>query len=203
MFSQWKVITVCFCLFPPSPCSIQAGCQALPPLLSIRQVMMQRQVAGVWSNKDELPVSLPASQAGCLIASLFACLSVRLHVCLSDSLFACLSTYLSVLQCLSDSLFAWQSTCLTCCPPVSACQSVCLPVYILVCLPVCLSSFVCLHAVCLSDTVPFCGIIPSLPLPWYNHHGWLGVKKTISFPFIPWNLSSKGKTLFWFNVDWV
>ena len=103
MCSQWKVITVCFCLFP---CSIQAGCQALPPLLSIRQVMMQRQVAGVWSNKDELPVSLPACQAGRLLACLFGCLSVHLHVCLSDSLFACLSTYLSVLQCLSDSLFA-------------------------------------------------------------------------------------------------
>ena len=38
-------------------CSIQAGCLALPPLLNIRQVMLQRQVAGVWSNKDELPVS--------------------------------------------------------------------------------------------------------------------------------------------------
>ncbi|XP_070210270.1 E3 ubiquitin-protein ligase RMND5A-like isoform X2 [Littorina saxatilis] len=42
---------------PLSVC-IQAGCQALPPLLSIRQVMLQRQVAGVWSNKEELPVEI-------------------------------------------------------------------------------------------------------------------------------------------------
>ena len=44
------VLALCF--------SIQAGCQALPPLLSIRQVMLQRQVAGVWSNREELPVSI-------------------------------------------------------------------------------------------------------------------------------------------------
>ena len=37
--------------------SIRAGCKALPPLLNIRQVMQQRQVTGVWTNKDELPVS--------------------------------------------------------------------------------------------------------------------------------------------------
>ena len=38
-------------------CSIQAGCTALPPLLNIKQVMLQRQCPGVWSAKDELPVS--------------------------------------------------------------------------------------------------------------------------------------------------
>lgn len=38
--------------------SIRAGCKALPPLLNIRQVMQQRQVSGVWSSKDELPVCI-------------------------------------------------------------------------------------------------------------------------------------------------
>ena len=37
--------------------SILAGCKALPPLLNIRQVMQQKQVSNVWSNKEELPVS--------------------------------------------------------------------------------------------------------------------------------------------------
>jgi len=38
-------------------CSINAGCTALPALLNIKQVMQQRQVTGIWSGKDELPVS--------------------------------------------------------------------------------------------------------------------------------------------------
>jgi len=37
--------------------SINAGCTALPALLNIKQVMQQRQVTGIWSGKDELPVS--------------------------------------------------------------------------------------------------------------------------------------------------
>ena len=37
--------------------SVKAGCMALPPLLTIKQVMQQRQCSGVWSAKDELPVS--------------------------------------------------------------------------------------------------------------------------------------------------
>ncbi|XP_067656917.1 E3 ubiquitin-protein ligase RMND5A-like isoform X1 [Haliotis asinina] len=42
----------------PLSVSIRAGCKSLPPLLSIRQVMQQRQVTGVWTNKDELPVEI-------------------------------------------------------------------------------------------------------------------------------------------------
>ena len=41
--------------------SILAGCKALPPLLNIRQVMQQKQVSNVWSNKEELPVSFVLS----------------------------------------------------------------------------------------------------------------------------------------------
>ena len=41
-------------------CSINAGCTALPALLNIKQVMQQRQVTGIWSGKDELPVSTGA-----------------------------------------------------------------------------------------------------------------------------------------------
>lgn len=40
---------------PLSTC-INAGCTAIPALLNIKQVMMQRQVTGIWSGKDELPV---------------------------------------------------------------------------------------------------------------------------------------------------
>ena len=41
----------------PLQVCITAGCVALPSLLQIRQVMHQRQVTGVWTSKDELPVS--------------------------------------------------------------------------------------------------------------------------------------------------
>lgn len=40
----------------PLSTSINAGCTAIPALLNIKQVMMQRQVAGIWNGKDELPV---------------------------------------------------------------------------------------------------------------------------------------------------
>jgi hypothetical protein len=35
------------------------GSISLPALLNIKQVMAQRQVAGMWNAKDELPVKLP------------------------------------------------------------------------------------------------------------------------------------------------
>lgn len=45
-----------------SPLSIvtNAGCIALPALLNIKQVMISRQVPGIWSGRDELPVILNA-----------------------------------------------------------------------------------------------------------------------------------------------
>lgn len=36
---------------------INAGCQAIPALLNIKQVMMQRQVSQIWKGAEELPVS--------------------------------------------------------------------------------------------------------------------------------------------------
>ncbi len=63
--SVW--FTVVFVLFDRTQvvlCRIRAGCTALPPLLNIKQVMQQRQCSGVWSAKDELPVSVL-----CLIVS--------------------------------------------------------------------------------------------------------------------------------------
>ncbi|KAL8580448.1 hypothetical protein ACOMHN_001217 [Nucella lapillus] len=60
---------------PLSVC-IQAGCQALPPLLSIRQVMMQRHVSGVWSNKEELPVEIELGHEY-HFHSIFACPILR------------------------------------------------------------------------------------------------------------------------------
>lgn len=34
------------------------GCNALPALLNLKQVMMSRQVLGIWNGRDELPVSI-------------------------------------------------------------------------------------------------------------------------------------------------
>ena len=38
--------------------SVNVGSVSLPALLNIKQVMAQRQVAGMWNAKDELPVVL-------------------------------------------------------------------------------------------------------------------------------------------------
>lgn len=38
-------------------CSFASGCMALPVLMNIKQVIEQRQCSGVWTHKDELPVS--------------------------------------------------------------------------------------------------------------------------------------------------
>lgn len=36
---------------------VNCGCLALPSLLSLKQIMLSRQVQGIWSGRDELPVS--------------------------------------------------------------------------------------------------------------------------------------------------
>ncbi len=51
---------------------INAGCTALPALLNIKQVMQQRQVAGVWNAKDELPIEIDLGPE-CRYHSIFAC----------------------------------------------------------------------------------------------------------------------------------
>lgn len=55
---------------------IKAGCTAIPPLLTLRQVMQQRQFSGVWSAKDELPVEIDLG-AECMFHSVFACPILR------------------------------------------------------------------------------------------------------------------------------
>lgn len=35
---------------------VNAGCKALPALLNLKQVMLSRQVLGIWNGRDELPV---------------------------------------------------------------------------------------------------------------------------------------------------
>lgn len=46
------------CVNSPLTTCINAGCLAIPALLNIKQVMIQRQVTGIWNGKDELPVSI-------------------------------------------------------------------------------------------------------------------------------------------------
>lgn len=46
------------CVNSPLTTCVNAGCIAIPALLNIKQVMIQRQVTGIWNGKDELPVSL-------------------------------------------------------------------------------------------------------------------------------------------------
>ncbi|CAD7088629.1 unnamed protein product [Hermetia illucens] len=43
-----------------SPLSVvvNAGCTALPALLNLKQVMQSRQVLGIWSGRDELPIEI-------------------------------------------------------------------------------------------------------------------------------------------------
>lgn len=58
---------------PDSPLTviINAGCKSLPALLNLKQVM-SRQVQGIWSGRDELPVSLHMTQKRNLFHLLFS-----------------------------------------------------------------------------------------------------------------------------------
>ncbi|KAL3173696.1 hypothetical protein MRX96_041507 [Rhipicephalus microplus] len=58
----------------PLAVCVEAGSLALPALLNIKQVMMQRQVAGVWSSRDELPIEIRLSRQ---FHSVFACPILR------------------------------------------------------------------------------------------------------------------------------
>jgi hypothetical protein len=61
-----------------SPLSVvvKAGCKALPPLLTIKQVMHQKTLTSVWSSKDELPIEVDLGQ-DCRFHSVFACPILR------------------------------------------------------------------------------------------------------------------------------
>nr|CAD7426966.1 unnamed protein product [Timema monikensis] len=60
---------------PLSVC-VNAGCTALPALLNIKQVMLQRQVTGIWNGKDELPIEIDLGQDS-RYHSVFACPILR------------------------------------------------------------------------------------------------------------------------------
>jgi hypothetical protein len=61
-----------------SPLSVvvKAGCKALPPLLTIKQVMHQKTLTSVWSSKDELPIEVDLG-LDCRFHSMFACPILR------------------------------------------------------------------------------------------------------------------------------
>ncbi|XP_023338857.1 protein RMD5 homolog A [Eurytemora carolleeae] len=63
----------------PLAVAINAGCTALPALLNIKQVMQQRQVAGVWNAKDELPIEIDLPE-NMRFHSVFACPILRQQV---------------------------------------------------------------------------------------------------------------------------
>ncbi|XP_031549571.1 E3 ubiquitin-protein ligase RMND5A-like [Actinia tenebrosa] len=60
----------------PLQVCITAGCIALPSLLQIKQVIQQKQVPGVWSSKDELPVEVDLGHQY-RYHSIFACPILR------------------------------------------------------------------------------------------------------------------------------
>lgn len=55
---------------------INAGCTALPALLSLKQVMMSRQVTGIWNGRDELPIEIDLDPEH-RFHSIFACPILR------------------------------------------------------------------------------------------------------------------------------
>jgi len=63
----------------PLAVAVNAGCNALPALLNIKQVMQQRKVSGAWNAKDELPIEidLPGNMR---FHSVFACPILRRQV---------------------------------------------------------------------------------------------------------------------------
>lgn len=61
-----------------SPLSVvvNAGCTALPALLNLKQVMMSRQVTGIWNGRDELPIEIDLDPEN-RFHSIFACPILR------------------------------------------------------------------------------------------------------------------------------
>ncbi|CAH1975343.1 unnamed protein product [Acanthoscelides obtectus] len=64
------------CVNSPLTTCINAGCIAIPALHNIKQVMMQRQVTGIWSGKDELPIEIDLGNEN-KYHSMFACPILR------------------------------------------------------------------------------------------------------------------------------
>ncbi|XP_044736227.1 E3 ubiquitin-protein ligase RMND5A [Chrysoperla carnea] len=60
----------------PLAVCVNAGCTALPALLNIKQVMLQRQVTGIWNGKDELPIEIDLGNER-RYHSVFACPILR------------------------------------------------------------------------------------------------------------------------------
>lgn len=63
----------------PLGVAVNAGCQALPALLNIKQVMQQRHVACHWTAKDELPIEIDLGP-DCRFHSVFACPILRQQI---------------------------------------------------------------------------------------------------------------------------
>lgn len=62
------------------------GCAALPALLNLKQVMMSRQVYGMWGARDELPVSFAfIILFDCSLIFTFACFSFKLFFLVTRS----------------------------------------------------------------------------------------------------------------------
>lgn len=55
---------------------INAGCKALPALLNLKQVMLSRQVSGIWNGRDELPIEIDLEHEY-RYHSIFACPILR------------------------------------------------------------------------------------------------------------------------------
>lgn len=64
------------CMNSPLTTCVNAGCTAIPALLNIKQVMMQRQVSGIWNGKDELPIEIDLGNEN-KYHSMFACPILR------------------------------------------------------------------------------------------------------------------------------
>ncbi|CAH1176938.1 unnamed protein product [Phaedon cochleariae] len=64
------------CINSPLATCINAGCTAIPALLNIKQVMMQRQVTGIWNGKEELPIEIDLGTEA-RYHSVFACPILR------------------------------------------------------------------------------------------------------------------------------
>ena len=60
----------------PLAVAFDAGCVALPALLNIRKMMLQRQVPTVWTAKDELPIEIELDRKK-QFHSIFACPILR------------------------------------------------------------------------------------------------------------------------------
>ncbi|XP_076806272.1 E3 ubiquitin-protein ligase RMND5A-like [Clavelina lepadiformis] len=83
-FSQEACKLMGMSIDSPLMVSFSSGCQALPALIAIKSVIEQRQISGLLSSNDELPIDIDALEGSQQYHSVFACPILRQQTTLKN-----------------------------------------------------------------------------------------------------------------------